>query len=161
MMGWASVPVNPSWQRAYPRRAALMALAGPAANLTLALLAFVAMHFLLQAGVVRPPVGMIGISDIVVPPDGADPRSLVGAVARVLSITMGLNLMLGLFNLIPFPPLDGALAAEGVSPRGAGTLYAKLREVPMIEMLGLLVAWHLSPYFMGPALHWAIRTLYG
>lgn len=29
MIGWASVPVNPTWARAHPRRSALMALAGP------------------------------------------------------------------------------------------------------------------------------------
>src|SRR5688572_31775898 len=40
MIGWASVPLNPEWARQYPRRAALMSLAGPAANLTLALVAF-------------------------------------------------------------------------------------------------------------------------
>src|SRR5690348_17172584 len=31
MMGWASAPYDPEWARRYPRRAALMALAGPAA----------------------------------------------------------------------------------------------------------------------------------
>src|SRR5258708_2448900 len=32
MMGWASAPYDPAWQRQYPRRAAWMSLAGPAAN---------------------------------------------------------------------------------------------------------------------------------
>src|SRR5215470_18953062 len=35
MIGWASAPFNPDWERRYPRRAAWMALAGPAANFTL------------------------------------------------------------------------------------------------------------------------------
>src|SRR5260221_2971904 len=39
MMGWASAPFNPEWQRRYPRRSAWMALAGPAANFTLMLIA--------------------------------------------------------------------------------------------------------------------------
>jgi Zn-dependent protease len=160
LMGFASVPVNRRWMSAYPRRATLMALAGPAANLTIAAVAFIAMHFLLGAGVLTSPVGGIGISDIVVPPNGADPRSLVGALARVLSLAMGLNLVLGIFNLIPFPPLDGATAVEGVSPSLVGSLYAKLRDIPMIEWLGVLVAWHVSPYLVWPALHWAIRFLY-
>ncbi|MCH8840119.1 MAG: site-2 protease family protein, partial [Planctomycetes bacterium] len=39
MIGWASAPYNPEWQRRYPRRAGWMALAGPAANALLTLLA--------------------------------------------------------------------------------------------------------------------------
>jgi hypothetical protein len=39
MIGWASAPFNPAWQRQYPRRSAWMALAGPAANFSLMLLA--------------------------------------------------------------------------------------------------------------------------
>src|SRR5215470_15270748 len=35
MIGWASAPFDPEWERRYPRRAAWMALAGPAANFTL------------------------------------------------------------------------------------------------------------------------------
>src|SRR5450755_3711119 len=39
LMGWASAPYSREWARTYPRRAGLMALAGPAANLCLALAA--------------------------------------------------------------------------------------------------------------------------
>src|SRR6266849_7560343 len=46
MIGWASAPYDPLWERRHPRRSAWMALAGPAANFTLMLLAVGA----LQAG---------------------------------------------------------------------------------------------------------------
>ena len=39
IMGWASAPYNAVWARLYPRRAAIMAAAGPAANLGLVLVA--------------------------------------------------------------------------------------------------------------------------
>ena len=39
LIGWASAPYDPNWQLKYPRRAALMSLAGPAANFTLVLVA--------------------------------------------------------------------------------------------------------------------------
>src|SRR4249920_2382899 len=39
LVGWASAPYSPAWARQFPRRAALMALAGPATNLLLALVA--------------------------------------------------------------------------------------------------------------------------
>jgi hypothetical protein len=35
MIGWASAPYDPSWERRHPRRAAWMALAGPAANFSI------------------------------------------------------------------------------------------------------------------------------
>src|SRR5580692_2530652 len=39
MIGWASAPFDPQWERRHPKRAAWMALAGPGANFTLMLLA--------------------------------------------------------------------------------------------------------------------------
>jgi len=45
MIGWASAPFNPEWERRYPRRAAWMALAGPAANFTLMLVAAILIRF--------------------------------------------------------------------------------------------------------------------
>jgi Zn-dependent protease len=92
MIGWASAPYDPLWERRHPRRSAWMALAGPAANFTLMLLAVVA----LRAGMYfhlfqRDPV------------TGA--KSLPGIVLQVVFF---LNLLLGTFNLLPVPPLDGS-----------------------------------------------------
>jgi len=44
MIGWASAPFDPSWERRHPRRSAWMALAGPAANYSLMLLAVLGLH---------------------------------------------------------------------------------------------------------------------
>src|SRR5579863_9914406 len=44
IIGWASAPFNPEWERRYPRRSAWMALAGPAANFSLMLTAVVIIH---------------------------------------------------------------------------------------------------------------------
>jgi Zn-dependent protease len=159
MIGWASVPVNPTWTRAHPRRAALMALCGPLANLTLALAAFFAMRGLLAAGSLSRPDDIV-LSDLVVLPDGANPHSLLGAVARFLSITLSLNVLLGLFNLIPFPPLDGAVVMEGAAPTLGGKFYDRLREMPAFEILGLLVSWRLFGYVATPALSWVVQRLY-
>lgn len=159
MMGWASVPVDPTWGRAHPRRAALMALAGPLANFTLALGAFLAIRGLISAGVLARPSGAIGISELAVLPDGATSSSPLGFAARFLSITLGLNVLLGLFNLVPLPPLDGALVAEGAAPRFTQPIYRLLREVPGFELLGLLAAWSLFGYIAPPALSFVARLL--
>src|SRR5580765_306959 len=44
MIGWASAPYDREWQRQHPHRAGAMALAGPAANLVLVLVAALAIH---------------------------------------------------------------------------------------------------------------------
>src|SRR5580700_10994117 len=44
MIGWASAPYDPLWERRHPRRSAWMALAGPAANFSLMLLAALGIH---------------------------------------------------------------------------------------------------------------------
>jgi Zn-dependent protease len=161
MMGWASVPVNPQWGRDNPRRAALMALAGPAANLLLATAAFFAIRVLMGQGLLARPMGPIGIAELAVLPEGVNPSSALGFGARFLSITLGLNVMLGLFNLVPLPPLDGASVAEGAAPRASAPFFKLLREVPGFEILGLLAAWSLFGYVAGPALGWVARMLHG
>src|SRR3954463_10630624 len=70
MIGWASVPVNPTWARAHPRRAALMALMGPLTNLSLALVAFFAMRGLLGAGIFTRATEF-SFSNLIVLPQGA------------------------------------------------------------------------------------------
>jgi Zn-dependent protease len=92
MIGWASAPYDPLWERRHPRRAAWMALGGPAANFSLMLLAAVGIH----AG---------RIFHFLYSETGA-PTFLF----TVLEITLMLNLLLGTFNLLPVPPLDGSTA---------------------------------------------------
>jgi Zn-dependent protease len=159
MIGWASVPVNPTWTRTHPRRAALMALSGPFANLSLALIAFFAMRGLMGAGILSRPFDF-RLSNLVALPPGANPHSPLGAVARFLSIMLTLNVVLGLFNLIPFPPLDGAVVLEGAAPKLGGRFYDRLREMPAFEILGLLVSWRLFDYVATPALSWVVYQLY-
>src|SRR5258708_17830834 len=55
MIGWASAPFDPSWQRRYPRRSAWMALAGPAANFTLMLVAGIAIRIGSSMCALSPP----------------------------------------------------------------------------------------------------------
>src|SRR5437867_12189386 len=55
MMGWASTPFDAQWGRRHPGRQATMSCAGPAANLLLATLAFLAVKTLLRAGLFVPP----------------------------------------------------------------------------------------------------------
>ncbi|RMG45387.1 MAG: hypothetical protein D6718_07475 [Acidobacteria bacterium] len=139
MIGWASAPYDPRWARRHPRRAAAMAAAGPLANLALAGAAIVAIRALVGAGLGAPPAEP-GLERIVVPAVGG-PFAMAGA--RLLSVLALLNAMLGVFNLIPLPPLDGATVLEGLGGRAGAALMAAARSAPMAALFGLLVAWRL------------------
>jgi Zn-dependent protease len=124
MVGWASAPFDPLWERRYPRRAALMALAGPAANFSLMLLAAVgfrvgaAMHWLhLNAA-------------------GTDYDLPTTALLAFFS----LNLLLGTFNLLPVPPLDGSTGVMVFMNETRAQRYLDWLRGNSYAMLGLLVA---------------------
>jgi len=159
MIGWASVPFDPSWGRRNPLRQGVMSLAGPLANLLLALIAFAALKALLAAHVFTLPASL-SFSQVVEAAGGGDGRSPLAAAAMLLSILLNLNVLLCLFNLIPVPPLDGAGVLEGFFNRSLGPLYDRLREIPMMGLLGLLIAWKLFDFVAPPAVSTTLRLLY-
>ena len=156
MMGWASAPYDPRWEDAHPRRAALMSAAGPAANFVLFAIAFLILKFGLLAGVWIVPQDDIAIDRLVAAAPGS--ALLTDAAGRFLSVVMSLNLILGVFNLLPFPPLDGIAVVAGIAPP-IRTLYQKFRTIPAMGIVGVIVAWRISPYVIGPVLRAAVRAL--
>jgi len=124
MIGWASAPYDPLWERRHPRRAGWMALAGPAANFTLMLLSVVAlrgenMFHLFQRDAVTGAPSLLGIT---------------------LGVIFSLNLLLGTFNLLPVPPLDGSTGIMVfMSERSAQSYLDKIRG-NNFAMAGILVA---------------------
>ena len=159
MIGWASSPYDPEWGRRHPGRQALMSLAGPAANLILAALALVVIKILVANGVFYAPT-QVSFTRIVAVAGDPTYRSPMGAAAMALSVMVNLNVLLGLFNLIPIPPLDGAGVVEGALPRWTGSFYRRLNETPMMGLLGLIVAWQLFSYIAGPAFSLVLRLVH-
>lgn len=150
MIGWASVPFDPRWGKRHPRRQALMSLAGPGANFALALIGIVTMKALLAADVFEIPY-TLSFTELV--REAGEPRagSFVSGLAMALSVLVNLNVLLGIFNLMPIPPLDGAGVAEGLFPNSLGKLYDHMREIPVLQIVGLLIAWNIFPMLGGPA----------
>ena len=151
MVGWASAPYDPYWADRHPRRAGLMALAGPIANLLLAGLAIAAIYALVVSGWGTYP-DVASLSQLFQP---ADPDSALAPLASFLSILAVLNALLGVFNLIPVPPLDGASVIAGLGGEGAARLMGSIQRIPMASILGLLVAWRVFGLLAGPI----IRTV--
>ncbi|MEQ1885724.1 MAG: site-2 protease family protein [Bryobacteraceae bacterium] len=155
MMGWASAPYDPRWAMIYPRRAAWMSLAGPAANLTLAVLAAIGIRIGMMMGVFQVPRGL-SFAHIV---SSANPGAGDGA-ATLLSILFSLNLLLCVFNLLPLPPLDGFEAIGVFLPE---RIARKLVEFGMQlrgwSIFGLLIAWQVFDQVFYPVFTFALSTL--
>jgi Zn-dependent protease len=157
MIGWANAPYDPEWQRRYPRRSAWMALAGPAANFTLMLLAALAIRVGVAAGYFQPPELISNdFSNIATAAHSAEPNLL----ATALSITFVLNLLLGTFNLLPVPPLDGHAAVMLFMPENAALRYLDWTRQSGFAMMGLFLAWYACGRFFEPIFLLALRVLY-
>lgn len=155
MIGWASAPYNPHWARRYPKKSALMAAAGPASNLALALLSGLAMRIGLGTGFFQPP-GRLSFTEIVAGSGGTASASL----ATLLSIVFILNLVLFLFNLFPLPPLDGSAVVQLLMSDGLARRYQELIANPMWAWVGIIAAWRFFPVFFAPLYGAALDMLY-
>jgi Zn-dependent protease len=132
-LGFASTPYDPYWARQHPKRAALMALGGPAANLSLALLAGVGL---------RITLGTMG---------SGEAGTLLDGTTRLLYDFFFLNTVLFVFNLIPLPPLDGSGAVPlFLSPRATERYQNFIFGNPMIGLVGMIAAWQIMDQLFPP-----------
>lgn len=117
LFGWAKpVPVDARVFRDPRRGMALVAAAGPACNFVLAWLAALAAHLLPFLPVAVADVGELLIESFIVA-----------------------NLVLGLINLLPIPPLDGGRIVVGILPLGLARAWAGLERAGLVIVLLLLV----------------------
>ncbi len=123
MIGWASAPYDPLWERRHPHRSAWMALAGPAANFTLMIMAALAIR--------------IGRSQHLLSIDPLTGKP--GIVFVTLFIVFSLNLLLGTFNLLPVPPLDGSTGIMVLMTEDRAQRYLDWLRGNSFAMAGLLV----------------------
>jgi Zn-dependent protease len=143
MFGWAKpVPIG-AWKFKDPRRGmALVASAGPLMNFFLAWLAA-----------------------LVIPM--AAPRSDAQAVIQqFLFYFMLSNLVLGLFNLLPIPPLDGGRIAVGLLPLELAKIWARVEKAGILVVLLVvfvlprLIGFDPVGQALNQVLPWAFRTLF-
>lgn len=155
MMGWASAPFDPVWAHEYPKRAALMAAAGPAANLLLAVLAGLLIKVGVWTGVYYAP-DQASFTAVTAAFEGSWAAGAVGP----LSILFSLNILLFAFNLIPFPPLDGSAILPALMGDDMARRFHDLLRQPMFSLLGLFAAWRLFPLIASPLQTLALNLLY-
>jgi len=154
MIGWASAPYDPYWADSNRRKAALMAMAGPAANLVLILLAALAIRAGMLLGYFHAPE-QITFNRIT----GAAP-GFANSISILLSILFSLNLVLLVFNLIPLPPLDGSSILTFFLSDQAARRYNAIIQEPSYRLIGLIIAWNMLDFILGPVHTIALNILY-
>jgi len=155
MFGWASAPYDPDWQRSHPHRAAWMALAGPAANFTLTILAALGIRGGMAFGFLRMPesVGFTHITEATMP--GA-----AEFAATFLSILFVLNVLLGTFNLLPVPPLDGHTGVTLLMGEGAAVRFLDWTRNQGFGTMGLVLAWVVYDRIFASIFRLSLAVLY-
>ena len=74
---------------------------------------------------------------------------------------MLLNLLLGLLNLIPLPPLDGASVLGGLFPRSCGRFYAWFNSNPMNMMISFALLFFVFYDYLMQATGISLRFVLG
>ena len=153
MLGWGSAPYDPRWEQRHPKRAALMALAGPAANFLLAIAMIVVIHAGRALGVFQA-MGSAGERF-----GGATVGGAAAGVQQFLFILFYLNVLLGSFNLLPVSPLDGHSAIGLLLPEDMFLRWLAFIRSPMASLLGLLLAWKFFGFLFDPIFSVALSLL--
>jgi Zn-dependent protease len=136
LLGFAvPTPVDPSRWRDKVRAQIAVSAAGPISNFLLAATVFFIIKTLLLTGIVQEGTGVIFFRLVV--PSPTQPF-FIEPVAKLLSIMLLLNLSLGLFNLVPIPPLDGSHVLESLLPYEQARAFAQIRPFGMFLLMALV-----------------------
>jgi Zn-dependent protease len=133
LIGWAKpVPVDPRHLTHPKRDFALIAAAGPASNIAMAV------------------VGALALSVLPgVQPGDVAGRALMTPVFQFVELFVVVNVLLAVFNMIPVPPLDGGNVLLGVLPPAGARIIEQLRPYGFLILYALMLTGALST-ILGP-----------
>ena len=122
LIGWGKpTPVNPLRWRNKDLANVMVSIAGILANITIATIGFVILKVLLKTGAAEQL-----------------PESLQEPIGLFLSYLLIMNVSLAVFNLLPFPPLDGSKVLDTFLPASMRPLMEILERYGYIILLILI-----------------------
>jgi Zn-dependent protease len=141
VLGWAKpVPVNITRLRGHwKRKYMLIAAAGPASNLVLAVIAALVLRVL--PGTTLEPTVDAALAPLIL----------------FLQLAVYLNVVLAVFNMVPVPPLDGGNVVAGLLQGPVADMYERLRPYGFLILYGLMFTGLLTTIISPPVaflLYW-------
>ena len=130
--GWAKpVPINPNNFKKRKRDTILVSLAGPFSNFILAII----ISFIISLGLITNNI-----------------------LLNILIIMLWYNIMLGVFNLLPFPPLDGSKILASLLPNKYEYVFYKYERYLYLILI-LLIATNTIDKILGPFINFSLSLL--
>ena len=126
LIGWAKpVPINPAYYKDYRRGILYVSVAGPAAN-------FVVMLFF--ALILKIAVSLAH------GPNAASMEYILAPLINIAVAGIFINAILGTFNLLPIPPLDGSKILACLLPASLAASFMRLERYGFVLLLLLAVS---------------------
>jgi Zn-dependent protease len=114
--GWAKpVPINPYNFNQYRKGLRWVSFAGPMVNFMLGFASLIIITVLFKSGLTG------------------------GLFLQFMMVLLQLNILLGIFNLIPIPPLDGSKILMSFLPDSSLGLYRQIEQYAPLILLGLII----------------------
>ncbi len=140
-IGWAKpVPVNPNNFKNPRKDILFVALAGPMANMLLAVASTILLKLLLAVSIFPP--------------------FIMNPLLLMLQASVWVNVLLAIFNCLPIPPLDGSKVLMGLLPQELAYSYSKIEPFGFILLL-ILFATGMIQQVIGPIINLTFHILLG
>ena len=138
LIGWGKpTPVDPSRWSNYKQANVMVSIAGIGANLIIAVVSFIIFKGLLEYGAFSNPDFVQGFGKIII---------------TLFQYLIFLNISLAIFNLLPFPPLDGSKVLSTFLPASAQPFFELMEQYGFLILMALIyfgiIRLIMTPVFM-------------